>query len=160
MDTGLFPARTWRGCKGAVVFQPAAAGAGDAQGDPELRQALAEHLAQYRGVRCGAHQIVVGGRAGAICWGCWPLLLPGPAAGGNARLPAAKQVLENNGVSCCCLPVDREGLSVQALEDSGAAVCYVTPSHQFPTGVTSCRPPPDRAAALDRTGAGQTADHH
>ena len=25
---------------------------------------------------------------------------------------------------------------VEALSGSGAAVCYVTPSHQFPTGVT------------------------
>ena len=46
------------------------------------------------------------------------------------------QVLENNGVACCCLPVDADGLSVEALSGSGAAVCYVTPSHQFPTGVT------------------------
>ena len=50
--------------------------------------------------------------------------------------PRALQVLQNNGVRCCCLPVDADGLSVQALDRSDAAVCYVTPSHQFPTGVT------------------------
>ena len=32
--------------------------------------------------------------------------------------------------------MDADGLSVEALSGSGAAVCYVTPSHQFPTGVT------------------------
>ena len=48
----------------------------------------------------------------------------------------ALQVLQNNGVHCCCLPVDEDGLSVEALNRSDAAVCYVTPSHQFPTGVT------------------------
>ena len=54
----------------------------------------------------------------------------------NPGYQRAKQVLENNGVACCCLPVDADGLSVEALSGSGAAVCYVTPSHQFPTGVT------------------------
>ncbi|MDA6864997.1 GntR family transcriptional regulator, partial [Escherichia coli] len=42
----------------------------------------------------------------------------------------------NNGVPCRCLPVDADGLSLTALSASDAAVCYVTPSHQFPTGVT------------------------
>ena len=54
----------------------------------------------------------------------------------NPGYPRARQVLENNGVECCCLPVDGDGLSIAALSRSGAAVCYVTPSHQFPTGVT------------------------
>ena len=50
--------------------------------------------------------------------------------------PRALQVLENTGMRCCCLPVDEGGLSLDALDRSGATVCYVTPSHQFPTGVT------------------------
>ena len=107
--------------KGAAVFQPAAAGAGGCPRGPELRQALAEYLAQYRGVRCGAHQIVVGAGLEYLL-GLLAPLLPGPAAVETPGYPRAKQVLENNGVSCCCLPVDREGMSVQALEDSGAAV--------------------------------------
>ena len=60
-------------------------------------------------------------------------LLPGKTAVENPGYQRAKQVLENNGVACCCLPVDADGLSVEALSGSGAAVCYVTPSHQFPT---------------------------
>ena len=63
-------------------------------------------------------------------------LLPGPAAVETPGYPRARQVLENNGVRCCCLPVDADGLSLAALNRSEAAVCYVTPSHQFPTGVT------------------------
>ena len=63
-------------------------------------------------------------------------LLPGPAAVETPGYPRALQVLENTGMRCCCLPVDEGGLSLDALDRSGAAVCYVTPSHQFPTGVT------------------------
>ena len=100
-----------------------------------LRQALAEYLEEYRGVRCGPHQLVVGAGLEYLL-GLLAPLLPGPAAVENPGYPRARQVLENNGISCCCLPVDEDGLSIRALSESGAAVCYVTPSHQFPTGVT------------------------
>jgi len=35
------------------------------------------------------------------------------------------------------VPVDGKGMSVEALAVSGANVAYVTPSHQFPLGVTT-----------------------
>ncbi len=108
---------------------------GDAQGDVELRQALADYLEEYRGVRCTAEQVVVGAGMEYLLSLLAPLL-PGKTAVENPGYQRAKQVLENNGVACCCLPVDADGLSVEALSGSGAAVCYVTPSHQFPTGVT------------------------
>ena len=71
-----------------------------------------------------------------ICWGCWPRFCPAPLPWRPPATPRARQVLENNGVPCRCLPVDADGLSLTALSASDAAVCYVTPSHQFPTGVT------------------------
>ena len=86
-------------------------------------------------MQCGPHQIVVGAGLEYLL-GLLAPLLPGPAAVETPGYPRAKQVLENNGVPCCCVPVDGDGLSVAALNRSDAAVCYVTPSHQFPTGVT------------------------
>ena len=136
VDPGLFPFRTWARLQKELLYSsPELLTHGDAQGDPELRQALAEYLEEYRGVRCGADQIVVGAGLEYLL-GLLAPLLPGMAAVENPGYPRAKQVLENNGVTCCCLPVDEDGLSIEALARSGAAVCYVTPSHQFPTGVT------------------------
>ena len=136
VDPGLFPFRTWARLQKELLYSsPELLTHGDAQGDLALRQALAGYLEEYRGVRCGAHQIVVGAGLEYLL-GLLAPLLPGPAAVENPGYPRAKQVLENNGVACCCLPVDEDGLSIRALSDSGAAVCYVTPSHQFPTGVT------------------------
>ena len=136
VDPGLFPFRTWARLQKELLYSsPELLTHGDAQGDLALRQALASYLEEYRGVRCGAHQIVVGAGLEYLL-GLLAPLLPGPAAVENPGYPRAKQVLENNGVACCCLPVDEDGLSIRALSDSGAAVCYVTPSHQFPTGVT------------------------
>ena len=136
VDPGLFPFRTWARLQKELLYSsPELLTHGDAQGDLTLRQALAGYLEEYRGVRCGAHQIVVGAGLEYLL-GLLAPLLPGSAAVENPGYPRAKQVLENNGVACCCLPVDEDGLSIRALSDSGAAVCYVTPSHQFPTGVT------------------------
>ena len=136
VDPGLFPFRTWARLQKELLYSsPELLTHGDAQGDPELRQALAEYLEEYRGVRCSADQIVVGAGLEYLL-GLLAPLLPGIAAVENPGYPRAKQVLENNGVTCCCLPVDADGLSIEALARSGAAVCYVTPSHQFPTGVT------------------------
>ena len=136
VDPELFPFRTWARLQKELLYSsPQLLTHGDARGDRELRQALADYLEEYRGVRCGPEQIIVGAGLEYLL-GLLAPLLPGPAAVENPGYPRARQVLENNGVSCCCLPVDEDGLSVAALSASGAAVCYITPSHQFPTGVT------------------------
>ena len=126
VDPALFPFRTWARLQKELLYSsPELLTHGDAQGDIELRQALADYLEEYRGVRCRAEQVVVGAGLEYLL-GLLAPLLPGPAAVENPGYPRARRVLENNGVSCCCLPVDADG----------AAVCYVTPSHQFPTGAT------------------------
>ena len=136
VDPELFPFRTWARLQKELLYSsPQLLTHGDVQGDRELRQALADYLEEYRGVQCSPEQIVVGAGLEYLL-GLLAPLLPGPAAVENPGYPRAKQVLENNGVPCCCLPVDEDGLSVAALSASGAAVCYITPSHQFPTGVT------------------------
>ena len=136
VDPGLFPFRTWARLQKELLYSaPELLTPGDARGDAALRQALAEYLAEYRGVQCDPEQLVVGAGLEYLL-GLLAPLLPGPAAVETPGYPRARQVLENNGVPCRCLPVDADGLSLTALSASDAAVCYVTPSHQFPTGVT------------------------
>ena len=136
VDPGLFPFRTWARLQKELLYSsPELLTNGDAQGDLALRQALADYLAEYRGVQCGAHQVVVGAGLEYLL-GLLAPLLHGTAAVETPGYPRALQVLENTGMRCCCLPVDEGGLSLDALDRSGAAGCYVTPSHQFPTGVT------------------------
>ena len=146
VDTGLFPFRTWARLQKELLYtSPGLLARGEPRGDRELRQALTSYLEEYRGVRCTPDQIVVGAGIEYLLSLLAPLLR-GPAAVENPGYPRARQVLENSGHICRFLPVDEGGLSVTALAASDAAVCYVTPSHQFPTGVTM--PAPRRAELL------------
>ena len=146
VDTRLFPARTWARLQKELLYtSPDLLARGDPRGEMELRQALAGYLEEYRGVRCAPEQIIVGAGIEHLLSLLAPLL-PGPAAVENPGYPRARQVLENSGRPCRLAPVDEGGLSVAALASSDAAVCYVTPSHQFPTGVTM--PAPRRAELL------------
>ena len=146
VDTRLFPFRTWARLQKELLYtSPQLLARGAPRGDIQLRQALAGYLEEYRGVRCTPGQIVVGAGIEYLLSLLAPLL-PGPAAVEDPGYPRARQVLENSGRPCRLIPVDEGGLSVADLAASDAAVCYVTPSHQFPTGVTM--PAPRRAELL------------
>ena len=138
VDTSLFPFSSWaKISKEAVYENPDLLQRGQPQGDLPLRAALADLLAQYRGVRCTPEQIVVG--AGAD----WLLsmvlqLLPEhkSVAMEDPGYPAACAVARRLGRRVISVPVDGEGMSPEELERSGAELACITPSHQFPLGVT------------------------
>ena len=54
----------------------------------------------------------------------------------NPGYRRVRTILENSDLPCRGVSIDEGGLSVSALEESGANLCCVTPSHHFPTGVT------------------------
>lgn len=138
VDTSLFPFSSWaKISKEAVYENPDLLQRGHPQGDLPLRSALADLLAQYRGVRCSPEQIIVG--AGAD----WLLsmvlqLLPEhhSIALEDPGYPAAYAAAKRLGRQAVSVPVDESGMSPEELEHSGANLAYVTPSHQFPLGVT------------------------
>ena len=49
-------------------------------------------------------------------------LLQGPAAVENPGYRRTRTILENNGLACLPVDIDREGLSVRMLAESGAQV--------------------------------------
>jgi GntR family transcriptional regulator/MocR family aminotransferase len=106
-------------------------------GAPELREALADYLARARGVVCRPEQVVVvqgSQQAIDLCARLWvdpgdTAVLEDPHYRGFALALLAA------GAKLAHVPVDADGLRVEALEEVAAArlVC-VTPSHQFPQG--------------------------
>jgi len=153
VDTALFPFRTWGRIQKELLYAgPELLCHGHRQGDRELRRELASYLRAYRGVACDPEQIVVGAGMEYLL-GLLAQLLRGPgcaAAVENPGYDRPRTILENNGVPCRCVDIDGSGLSPAGLEESGASLCYVTPSHHFPTAVTM---PAGRRAQLLRWAA-------
>ena len=90
----------------------------------------------YRGVECTPEQIVVGAGIEYLLGCLAHLFSDGMAAIENPGYFRTRTVLQNSGIPCTLVDIDREGLPADALEKSGANLCYLTPSHHFPTGVT------------------------
>ena len=138
VDTSVFPFSSWaRITKEAVYENPGLLQRGHPQGDLPLRAALAELLAQYRGVRCSPEQIVVGAGADHLLSLLLQLLPEHRAVAlEDPGYPAAYAAAALHGRRAVPIPVDGEGMCPDALADSGAGMAYVTPSHQFPLGVS------------------------
>lgn len=110
----------------------------DPAGLLELRQAIAKHLAPARGVIADPDQIIiVGGCQDGFNLVGRLLVTPGSTAVVESPCyQGAAYVLESLGAKLHPVPVDRDGLDVSQLPREKGAVAYVTPSHQYPIGVT------------------------
>ncbi|MBX9422317.1 MULTISPECIES: PLP-dependent aminotransferase family protein [Streptomyces] len=136
-----FPRREWLSCYQRVLdaATPADHDYPPPAGEPALRTELAHALGRSRGVRADADSIMVvagfGHALGLLCavlpWhGVDRLAIEDPGHPGQRRF------LRESGLTPVPVPVDDEGLDVDALAASGARAVLVTPAHQFPTGVT------------------------
>ncbi len=138
VDTSVFPYATWaRLSKEAVYENPDLLQRGEGQGDLALRAELSRFLHQYRGVRCTPDQIIVGAGMEALLWVLLQLLPGATFALEDPGYAALRGLLDNLNWPYVGVAVDEKGMSAQALAESGADVAYVTPSHQFPLGVTT-----------------------
>ena len=115
---------------------------GDPRGLPALREAIADHLRETRGIDADADQIMVtSGIQGALnvlariflsgwWWGKSSVAVENPGYQGAAYL------FNSYGASIHPIDVDEQGIVVSELENFRGNLVYVTPSHQFPTGCT------------------------
>jgi GntR family transcriptional regulator/MocR family aminotransferase len=128
--------RSWTRMWRAVGRQSPPRDAGPPEGDPGLREAIAEYLGRARGLRCSAEDIVVTtGGVRALDLVAHAVLRPGaPVAVEEPGYPAARRTLEDRGALLLPVRVDDDGLRVAGLGAAPLAV-YVTPSHQYPLGV-------------------------
>lgn len=105
-----------------------------------LREAIATYLVSSRGVRCDWRQVlVVGSVQQGISLVAKLLLDPGDAVWlEDPGYPGARAAFAAQGARIMPVPVDGEGLDVAAGEALApqARLAYVTPSHQYPLGVT------------------------
>ncbi|UBM23569.1 PLP-dependent aminotransferase family protein [Pseudomonas sp. p1(2021b)] len=107
-----------------------------AQGLPELREAIAHHIAFARGVHCSAADVLVcNGAQQALDLIARVLIEPGcQVTMEDPGYPPARQLFLALGARVQAVPVDDEGMCVEQIAD-GTRLIYVTPSHQFPLGM-------------------------
>lgn len=101
-----------------------------------LRQALAKHLYEFRGVSVSPEQIIVG--AGTQTLYNIIVQLLGRShiyALEDPGYPSLVSIYRYNDVFFRCLPMDEHGIRADALENSRADILHISPSHQFPTGI-------------------------
>ncbi len=139
-DAAEFPWKTWQRVQLRATRElgRAAMNFADPRGLPELREALARYLAQLRGMRCTAEQVVIFNSAQQALYALALLLLnPGDKAWvEDPGYPGARAALELAGARLVHVPVDEAGLDVRAgvRRAPRARLAYVTPPHQYPTG--------------------------
>ncbi|MHB6908686.1 MocR-like pyridoxine biosynthesis transcription factor PdxR [Streptomyces sp. DB-54] len=139
-DLASFPRAAWLRAERAVLagLPSAALGYGDPRGTPELRRAVVHWLARYRGIRADpADVLIISGTAQALGLiaqvlhrdGVDAIAVEDPGSLGT------RQHLHHWGAATPPVPVDEDGIRVDALRATGARAVLLTPAHQFPTGV-------------------------
>jgi GntR family transcriptional regulator/MocR family aminotransferase len=136
-DPGLFPFTTWRRLVAHEYRGPAAQYMryGDAGGYMPLRAAIARHTGVSRAVRADAADVIVtqGAQQAFDLIGRVLIAEGTPIAMEDPGYPYARWLFHSLGAHVIGVPVDDEGLDVDAIP-AAARIVYVTPSHQFPLG--------------------------
>ena len=139
--SALEAARLWQSALRATltsedereIFSPA-----PAQGTMRLRRAIAHHLRGTRGMNVDPDNIVIG--AGAQLLDTMLVQLLGSEKiyavedPGYLRLTRIYQAM---GCEVRHVPLDGEGVNLNALLNTGADVLHLMPSHQYPTGLVT-----------------------
>ncbi len=109
----------------------------DIQGEPELRKALVDLLYHSRGVRCSEAQIIIGSGTShllqilGLLWGRdKSVVLENPV------YLKAYNIFEKMGNPVIPVDIDEKGIQIEPLKDYSDVAIYVTPSHQFPLGMS------------------------
>lgn len=138
VDTSLFPTKTWARLSREVLRDHAddLLNVTDPQGLYELRQAIASHVFEYRGIHAMPEQVVLGAGSEALITLIvrmlgrdqrYALEDPGYQKTRDRYLACGARILD--------VDVDDQGLMTSQLDMTNADVVHLTPSHQFPTGV-------------------------
>jgi GntR family transcriptional regulator/MocR family aminotransferase len=136
-----FPIAIWERLRAQVLARKGAhlLRYASSRGEIELRKAIAAYLCDFRGANCHPDQIVVvGGMQQAMLACAHALINEGEVAWmEDPGFLQARNVLAFVGAKIIPRPVDREGLVIgKCSRQNSPRLVVVTPSHQFPFGVT------------------------
>lgn len=137
VDMSEFPFGTWRKITREILSgdRKELFALGESRGDEQLRVTICRYLHASRGVNANPEQIIIGAGNDYL------LLLLQYILGRNITVafeqfsyPRAWKIFSSFAENMVTIRMDENGIRVDALEESGADIAYVMPSHQYPTG--------------------------
>ena len=134
-----FPFQTWRKTMNKCFneYDPDLLTSTPPQGDYRLRQAIAQYLYQARSVNCTAEQVIIGAGNDNLLQMLSYILDSSCTIGmENPVYHKAMHFFQRMGHTVQSIPMDDSGLQIEPLEHYDNIAVYVTPSHQFPLGIT------------------------
>jgi GntR family transcriptional regulator/MocR family aminotransferase len=136
-----FPIDIWERLRSQVLAQKGAhlLRHASSRGDADLRKAVATYLCDFRGARCHPDQIlIVGGMQQAMLISAMALLDPGEAVWiEDPGFHQARRVFTLAGAKVVPKPLDHEGIVIaRSPREKQPKIIHVTPSHQYPLGMT------------------------
>ncbi|PCF35411.1 GntR family transcriptional regulator [Staphylococcus delphini] len=110
---------------------------GHKQGDDALRAQISRYLFHSRGVQSTPEQVIVASSTEQLL-SIITDLLPGQKEMmlEDPIYPQVHQVLKRKHIPYRFVPVEKDGIAMNTIENASQHIVYITPSHQFPTGVT------------------------
>ncbi|MGD9906584.1 MAG: PLP-dependent aminotransferase family protein [Vicinamibacterales bacterium] len=136
-DLTLFPTAVWsRLVRRALRRRGAPADPPSVAGDTRLREAIAAYLGRSRAVRCTPDQVLVTSGSQQALDLCARVLVDrgDHVAVEEPGYPEGRHLFAAAGAVVHPVPVDGDGLVVTRIPPS-ARLVFVTPSHQYPSGV-------------------------
>ena len=108
------------------------------QGELDLREELAKYLFSSRAVLCNSEQIIITSGFSDSLFLVSTILknFSNKIAVESPCYNVAKKIFEISSFEIKDIPINSDGLNLSLLEKTDCKALYVTPSHQFPTGVT------------------------
>ena len=133
-----FPLKTWKRIYNKVITHETDFGSyPQGQGELVLREAIAKYLKNSRGVVCGVENIIIThgfidsveliAKLAKAHYAHFAQEIPG--------YHISHKVFKSYGYKMSPIKVDEQGLCIDELKKSQAQIVYITPTHQYPTGV-------------------------
>lgn len=143
-DLTDFPRAAWARCLSARArsLRVHDLGYDDPCGIPALREAILEHVSVTRGIVARPDQVLILPSTRAAIDLFARLLLQPDLPGGTVAwieepsYPSAQILLRDAGAQLVSVGCDADGIDTARAEGPAPRLIYVTPSHQYPTGVT------------------------
>ncbi|WP_080872786.1 PLP-dependent aminotransferase family protein [Oceanobacillus timonensis] len=137
-DTSMFPFKEWIKSQNKAIknHKDELSEISHPQGPYLVRKTIARMIALTRGVVCEPEQIVIGTGTQPLIRQLMQMQINNTKiAVENPGYSRIYSLLRNMKFDVSAVPLDKKGIQVEAIESINPQFLFITPSHQFPTGI-------------------------